>query len=214
MDALKKVIHDKIDLKVACSEEWKESRPKENTEEKVKPFDWSFTTDYSGTMNDKFRVEKTDQKIDMFKLMKREPILFYHDLTLFEDELHDHGISVLSVKVVGVILLRFSQILNFYNSQFPLRVTEPLFSIFQRVMPSGFFILLRFFMRVDRVMIKMNDTRYHYEYNNNYILKEYTSREAKIEQLKHVPPPLFINPNEIAEHIPIVEKINEKIIFE
>lgn len=53
-------------------------------------------------------------------------------------------------------------------------------------MPSGYFILLRFFLRVDNVMIKMNDTRFHYEIENNYILKEFTSREAKIEQLKTV----------------------------
>lgn len=179
MDALKMVRNEKLDLKVACSDEWKESRPASETLEKVKPFDWSFTTEYSGTVNDKIRVEKTDQKIDMFKLMRREPIHFYHDLTLFEDELHDHGISVLSVKV--------------------------------RVMPSGFYVLQRFFMRVDHVLIRINDTRFHYEKGNDYILREYTHREAKVAQLKHVPPALFTSPNEVAEHVPVVSKINEKL---
>lgn len=101
IDALKLVRNEKLDLKVACSDEWKESRSSADTQEKVKPFDWSFTTEYKGTVKEGILVEPTDQKIDMFKLMRREPILFYHDLTLFEDELHDHGISVLSVKVVG-----------------------------------------------------------------------------------------------------------------
>lgn len=36
-------------------------------------------------------------------------------------------------------------------------------SLPQRVMPSGFFLLLRFFMRVDNVMIRVNDTRLHYQ---------------------------------------------------
>lgn len=180
LDALKFVRNEKLDLKVACSDEWKGSREDADTQEKVKPFDWSFTTEYTGTVNDKFRVEQTGQKIDMFKLMKREPIHFYHDLTLFEDELHDHGISVLSVKV--------------------------------RVMPSGFYILQRFFLRVDHVLIRINDTRFHYEKGNDYILREYTHREAKIEQLKNVPPALFINPNEVAEHIPVISKRNEKLI--
>lgn len=53
-------------------------------------------------------------------------------------------------------------------------------------MPSGFFILLTYFLRVDNVLIRMNGTRYHYEVGNNYILKEFTSREAKFENIKHV----------------------------
>lgn len=123
-------------------------------EEKVKPFDWTFTTDYQGSCNEKFVIEPTDLKIDLTKLMKREKILFYHDLTLFEDELHDNGVAKCSVKV--------------------------------RVMPSGFYILHRFFLRVDNVMIRINDTRFHYEIDKNYIMKEYTSREAKVSELKHV----------------------------
>lgn len=35
----------------------------------------------------------------------------------------------------------------------------------QRVMPSSFFVLLRFFLRVDGVLIRMNDTRLHHEVN-------------------------------------------------
>lgn len=53
-------------------------------------------------------------------------------------------------------------------------------------MPSGFFVLLNFFLRVDGVLIRMNSTRYYYELDNNYLLKEFTSREAKFENLKHV----------------------------
>lgn len=180
IDALKLVRNEKLDLKVACSNEWRESRPEAaQTSDKVKHFDWTFTTEYSGTSNDRFVVEPTEQRIDMFKLMRREPILFYHDLTLFEDELHDHGISLLSVKV--------------------------------RVMPSGFYILLRYFLRVDNVLIRINDTRFHYEKGNDYILKEFSHREAKVEQLKHVPPALFTSPNEIVEQLPVIRKINEKL---
>ncbi|XP_058059372.1 TIP41-like protein [Anopheles bellator] len=180
IDALKLVRNEKLDLKVACSEEWRESRPEAaETTDKVKHFDWSFTTEYSGTTNERLRVEPTDQRIDTFKLMQREPILFYHDLTLFEDELHDHGISLLSVKV--------------------------------RVMPSGFYILQRFFLRVDNVLIRINETRFHYEKGNNYLLKEFTHREAKVEQLKHVPPALFTDPNEIAQQLPVIRKVNEKL---
>lgn len=34
---------------------------------------------------------------------------------------------------------------------------------FQRVMPSSFFLLLRFFLRIDGVLIRMNDTRLYHE---------------------------------------------------
>lgn len=103
IEALKRVRNVKPDLKVSCSEEWHESRPSEQTKEKFKPFDWTFTTDYQGTANDKFVIEPTDMKIDKFKLMVKEQILFYNDLTLFEDELHDNGTSVSSVKIVRFI---------------------------------------------------------------------------------------------------------------
>ncbi|KAI8117094.1 TIP41-like protein [Lucilia cuprina] len=156
-------------------------RPESLMEEKFKPFDWTFTTDYQGTANDKFRVEKTDQQLNKFKLMQREKILFYHDLTLFEDELHDNGISSCSVKI--------------------------------RVMPSGFFILLRNFLRVDNVLLKIHDTRFHYEIENNYIFKEFTKRAATYEELKNVPPPYFTMPNEIEQHMPIKEKEAHKLYF-
>lgn len=55
-------------------------------------------------------------------------------------------------------------------------------------MPSGFYILLNYFLRVDGVVIRMNGTRYHFEKEKKYILKEFTSREAKFDNIKHVSP--------------------------
>lgn len=101
LDALKHVKNCRANLQVACANEWKESRPEIQTLEEVKQYDWSFATDYQGTFNKSIRCEDTEEKIDIFKLMKKEKILFYHDLTLFEDELHDHGIATCSVKIVS-----------------------------------------------------------------------------------------------------------------
>lgn len=104
LDALKHVNFQECpDLKVACAEEWQETRPSECTQQKIKQFDWTFCCNYKGTMSDGFLVEETESRIDLTKLMKRERILFYHDLTLYEDELHDNGISVCSVKIVRFI---------------------------------------------------------------------------------------------------------------
>lgn len=72
----------------------------EYLEDKVKPFDWTFTTDYTGTTSG-FEIEETNERIDMDKLRQKDKIMFYNDLTLFEDELHDNGIAVSSVKIVS-----------------------------------------------------------------------------------------------------------------
>lgn len=77
-------------------------------EQKYKPFDWTFTSTYQGTLNAQFRSETTDQTLNKMKLMQRENILFYHDLTLYEDELHDHGISVMSVRIVSCLQIVWS----------------------------------------------------------------------------------------------------------
>lgn len=176
LDALKCVESCKNGPQVACAEEWQESRPQNLLSEKVKPFDWTFSSDYQGTIGEGFIVEPTDLKLDIFKLMKKEAILFYHDLTLFEDELHDHGIASCSVKIVSSL-----------GDRRRLKFQFIFLNIFlQRVMPSGFFILLRFFLRVDDVLIRINDTRFHHEIENNYILKEYTSKEATVQKLQHV----------------------------
>lgn len=37
------------------------------------------------------------------------------------------------------------------------------FLMIQRVMPTSFFLLMRFFLRVDGVLIRINDTRLYHE---------------------------------------------------
>lgn len=107
MDALRFVRNEKMSVRVACAGEWQESRPQQLCEEKLKPFDWTFSTNYQGTHNEKIKIEETNLKIDIFKLLKKEPILFYQDLTLFEDELHDNGVSSCSVKIVRFLRKNF-----------------------------------------------------------------------------------------------------------
>lgn len=72
-----------------------------HVEHEAKPFDWTFTTDYSGTLLGGLKAEPSDIHIDLEKLKRREQILFYSDVTLFEDELHDNGTAICSVKIVS-----------------------------------------------------------------------------------------------------------------
>lgn len=104
LEALKSVINGKLDLKVSCSESWQESRDPSNLEEKIKPFDWTFSTDYKGTISGSVILSPTDERINIEKLKEREKILFYHELMLYEDELHDNGIASCTVKIVRATL--------------------------------------------------------------------------------------------------------------
>lgn len=68
-------------------------------------------------------VPSGTHRINIARLTARDPILLFDDVTLFEDELHDHGLSSCSVKF--------------------------------RVMPTCFLILLRYWLRVDNVLIRV-----------------------------------------------------------
>jgi len=92
----------------------------------VKPFDWTYTTDYKGSIFSEghhkidvrpevfmpvcshvviLQVKETSEKIDVEKLKVPEKIHFYDEIILYEDELHDHGCAVLNVKVVKTLKL-------------------------------------------------------------------------------------------------------------
>ncbi|KAJ8929504.1 hypothetical protein NQ314_017797 [Rhamnusium bicolor] len=180
LDALKRVDNGKQSIKVAHSETWKESRAPENLGEKIKPFDWTFSSDYKGTISDVAIVTETEERIDIEKLKQKEKILFYQDLMLYEDELHDNGISSCTIKI--------------------------------RVMPSSFFVLLRFFLRVDNVMVRVNDTRVFHDFSTDYVLREYTNKECGVNELK-LPLTMFGDPNLLSPHMPLRTAIYEKNYF-
>ena len=56
-------------------------------------------------------------------------------------------------------------------------------SVKLRVMPSGFFILQRFYLRVDQTLIRVFDTRIYFEKENNHLLREYSERELTVDKL-------------------------------
>uniref|UniRef100_A0A093XQN1 TIP41-like protein n=1 Tax=Talaromyces marneffei PM1 TaxID=1077442 RepID=A0A093XQN1_TALMA len=99
---------DKVDktgaamLKVAYSKEWQKSRERthDGIKEVVKPFDWSYSTDYKGTEKpDAAPLSPSDVEIPIELLKRPDPILFFDDVMLYEDELADNGISMLSCKI-------------------------------------------------------------------------------------------------------------------
>jgi type 2A phosphatase activator TIP41 len=66
----------------------------------VKPFDWSYSTDFKGTVYPAAPAFAPSDVAIPIELLKRpDPILFFDDVMLYEDELADNGISMLSCKI-------------------------------------------------------------------------------------------------------------------
>lgn len=88
-------------LKVAYSQEWQQSRQDtHDIKEVIKPFDWSYTTAFNGTLSPTsppFHNSSTPIPVELLK--RPDPILFFDDVVLYEDELADNGIAMLSCKV-------------------------------------------------------------------------------------------------------------------
>ncbi|TVY81558.1 TIP41-like protein [Lachnellula suecica] len=194
-DALDKV--DKTDknmLKVAYSQEWSSSREKthEGIKEVVKPFDWSYSTDYRGTITKgkEFQLQKNNEEPIPLELLKRpDPILFFEEVVLYESELDDNGISLFSCKL--------------------------------RVMPDRMLLLCRLFMRLDKVLVRIRDTRIYVDFNTGKVIRDYTEKEDGFDKVKKsllfsgkLPNDLTValrDPNQIAHLLPEVTRTLESL---
>jgi len=128
----------------------------ETIKEVVKPFDWSYSTDYKGTVCGKSPVDfKPDTEPIPVELLKRpDPILHFEEVVLYESELDDNGISIYSIKL--------------------------------RVMPERMLLLARNFMRLDNVLFRIRDTRVYIDFRAQKIIREYTATEEKFDVVKQV----------------------------
>ncbi|WVQ69447.1 uncharacterized protein L199_007664 [Kwoniella botswanensis] len=98
-------------VKVSMAEKWS-SKSSSNSfsgdspipTKPVKPHDWTFSTCYSGSVSgpSSFKPSPT-HSLPLPLLARQDPILdrilFYDDVPLFEDELHDNGESILNVRI-------------------------------------------------------------------------------------------------------------------
>ncbi|RMZ78806.1 hypothetical protein DV738_g3570, partial [Chaetothyriales sp. CBS 135597] len=174
-------------LKVSYSREWHASREGEHDiTEVIKPFDWSYTTDYAGELAEGSKEWEVvaDRQIPVELLRRPDPILFFDDVMLYEDELADNGIAMLSVKI--------------------------------RVMPKRLLLLQRFFMRLDNVVLRLRDTRVYIDFEEMEVLREYLEKEDEYEQVKRKlagredVSSVMRDPNQIAAILPEVKRVMER----
>ncbi|PKS12683.1 hypothetical protein jhhlp_000891 [Lomentospora prolificans] len=89
-------------LQVAYAKDWASSRENSSGDinKVVNPYDWSYSSDYSGTLEKGSKpFAETEKTIPLELLKRRDPILFFDEVVLYESELDDNGISIYSVKV-------------------------------------------------------------------------------------------------------------------
>ncbi|CAD0086548.1 unnamed protein product [Aureobasidium mustum] len=145
-------------LQVAYSKEWQRDRyvlPEFCIKEVVKPFDWSYSTDFKGRTHSPDSAvvwQPTDQSKDPIRtdlLSRPDPILFYDDVIFYEDELADNGIAIFSCKI--------------------------------RVMADRLLLLCRFFLRLDGVIVRVRDTRIYIELASKTVIRQYTAKEESYD---------------------------------
>ncbi len=87
-------------------------------------FDWTYSSAYAGTVQSNHVPHATDEQVDLERLKRRDPILFFDEVILFEDELADNGGSMLSVK------LRVMPSCFFALQRLFIRVDDVMFRVF------------------------------------------------------------------------------------
>ncbi|XP_068656599.1 TIP41-like protein [Aristolochia californica] len=202
-DALSEWKHEGLPpVEVPAAAKWKfRSKPSQQV---ILDYDYTFTTPYCGGEaidRDPEKLEASDknlslcwedsrEEIDLVALASKEPILFYDEVVLYEDELADSGVSLLTVKV--------------------------------RVMPNYWFLLLRFWLRVDGVLMRLRDTRLYCSFGSDphaipIILRESCWREVTFQDLSaqgfSSDSASYSDPNLIMQTIPVIMKKTQKLRF-
>jgi len=123
-------------VKVEYADAWLSSRTGPSSEYGMpktvatKPFDWTYTTMYPGhnlpSSASSISWQPADPEnpshtIPLAELTRQDPILFYAEIPLYEDELHDNGASHLLVRI------RVMPTCIFILQRFTLRVDHVLF---------------------------------------------------------------------------------------
>ncbi|KAF9883450.1 hypothetical protein FE257_003448 [Aspergillus nanangensis] len=176
-------------LKVAHSKEWQQSREKthEGIKEVVKPFDWSYSTDYQGTVHPGSPpFQKTEKSIPIELLKRPDPILFFDEVILYEDELADNGIAMLSCKI-RVMPARLLLLLRFF-----MRLDNVLFRV-----------------RDTRVYVDFESKEVLREYQSKE--SDYETVRKTLASTRDDIPAAMRDANRISELLPIKERHLERV---
>ncbi|KAJ4360419.1 Tap42 interacting protein [Didymosphaeria variabile] len=177
-------------LKVSYSKEWQQNRQKqfEDIKEVVKPFDWSYSTDYKGSTPETPALQPTDAPIPLALLKRPDPIQFFDDVMLYEDELADNGIAMFSCKV-RVMPARLLLLARFF-----MRLDDVVFRI-----------------RDTRVFVEFATGEVIREYTARE--EKYETVRKTLAGTREDVLAIMRDPNRLAEFIPVIEKSSDSIVL-
>lgn len=173
--------------------------------------DWTFSSPFKGTVSklspDLFDVELPQslfaeigqsspklthtnaEDIPLDRLGVNNPILYYGQTTLYEDELGDKGFSKANVRF--------------------------------RVMKDSFFVLLRSYVRIDHVCVRIYDTRIYHEFGTNKLIRDFSHLEATYASLElegfKFGGNCMLNENqsdEIYPYLPVLSRVKDMILLD
>jgi TIP41-like family len=79
-------------------------------------------------------------------------------------------------------------------------------------MHGCFFILARYFLRVDGVLLRIHDTRYYHAFGTGVVIRERTTREDTYERLKEkLPVAKYRDSDAVSEHLPVSSSVLENL---
>lgn len=79
-------------------------------------------------------------------------------------------------------------------------------------MPSFLFVLARFFLRVDAVLVRVIDARYFHRYGTNTLVKETTYQHCRYTDLPtSLHPSMLTNPDLVASRLPVLKRTTVNI---
>ena len=173
------------EIKVKHAEFWKNKKIDNNTEIKIleKISDWTYSSPYKGTVV--IQQEKKDinedisinfDNIGIGKGKDTGPRVPFVEVTSEDIPVHNLGPNN-EIKFYQELMLFEDELEDCGVSQSSVRF---------RVMGDCFFGLLRSYLRVDDVLIRVYDTRFYHEFGKNYILREFCWKESTYEELKKI----------------------------
>ena len=179
------IYHIPNEYKIQFYEKWKNLKVPEKTDvqESTATSDWSFSSAYMGSFNN-----LSNHNLYLQHLEGNYKILSIYDNKLNSQKNKTKIIRTLTNEQIPLDRLSQSNtVLKYW--QIPLFDDElndnglSMSNFRFRIMKDCFFGLLRHYLRVDNVVVRIMDTRIFHSYGDNYVLRDFQVKEATYNEL-------------------------------
>lgn len=79
-------------------------------------------------------------------------------------------------------------------------------------MKDCFYILMRYFLRVDNIMARVQDVRIFHEFGQEYMLREFSRRESSLQDQPFSISDLT-DPVKLSPLLPLIFSQNQRLVF-